>query len=175
VQLVKRQRTVRPWLFGIAFVALAGVAVDAAQVRRVPALRESVGRYVSPASPDRPIQAAFILQKSDCTGNLRMLDLLRRQSVRDRIALAVVWYAGPPTDSTFIRSALPQWARHVVLAPLPRVVLSELQRMGHESTPMLVVLDQRARIRLATQSPRSPREFAGLIRIVEGLTWIEEL
>jgi hypothetical protein len=47
--------------------------------------------------------------------------------------------------------------------------------MGHTSTPALVVLDQSQRVRFATQSPRSPREYAGLRRIIEGLTWIEEL
>ena len=40
---------------------------------------------------------------------------------------------------------------------------------------VIEVLDQEGRVRFTSQSPRSPREFAGLRQIIEGLTWIEEL
>jgi hypothetical protein len=163
------------WITGFALVALAGIAVDAAQAPRVIPLPEAIAAYTPPVVPERPIQSAVVLQKSDCNGNLRMLDLLHRRHVRDRVRLSVIWYAGPPADSTYLRAALPRWTRPLPLRPLPRAVLAELKRFGHESTPILIVLDQHGRIRLTSQSPRSPREFAGLTRIVEGLTWIEEL
>jgi hypothetical protein len=39
----------------------------------------------------------------------------------------------------------------------------------------MLVADAEGRVRFATQSPRSSREVAGLRRIIEGLTYIEEL
>lgn len=163
------------WLSGIVLVALAGVVVDAAQVQRGPTLQAAVRRYLPAPDPHRPIQAAFVLQKQDCSGNLRMLDMLHRKTVRDRLELAVLWYAGPIGDSAAIRAALPIWTSRTPLVPLPQHVLGELQRLGHAATPLLIVLDQYARIRFVSQSPRSSREVAGLARIIDGLTWIEEL
>lgn len=122
-----------------------------------------------------PIQAVVVLQLSDCTGNLRILDLLHRPSLRDRLQLAVLWYDGPATDSTAIRKLLPLWTRATPLQPLPPAAFRELSALGHSSTPMLVVLDQIGRVRFTSQSPRSSREFVGLRNIIEGLTWIEEL
>jgi hypothetical protein len=63
----------------------------------------------------------------------------------------------------------------IPLRPAPRHVVHQFAALGHTSTPALLVLDLEGRVRLATQSPRSSREVAGLRRIVEGLTWIEEL
>lgn len=123
----------------------------------------------------RPLQSAVLLQAIDCTGNLRMLHLLHRLPVRDRIQLAVLWYVGPASDTLLIRRLLPNWTSAIPLRAVPAHVRADLARMGHTSTPALVVLDQSQRVRFATQSPRSPREYAGLRRIIEGLTWIEEL
>jgi hypothetical protein len=61
------------------------------------------------------------------------------------------------------------------LARVPGSAIGELMRLGHKSTPAIVVLDQEGRVRFTSQSPRSAREFAGLQKIIEGLTWIEEL
>ena len=121
------------------------------------------------------IQAAVVLQALDCTGNLRVLQLLHRGDVRERMHLAVIWFVGPAADSVVIRKLLPSWTRSTKLVLAPPGVLRDLGRLGHRETPTLVVLDQQGHLRLATQSPRSPREFAGLRRIIEGLTWIEEL
>ncbi len=121
------------------------------------------------------LASAVVLQASDCSGNMRMLNLLHRTPVRDRLRLTIIWYVGPSSDSLEIRSSLPSWTSDIPLRPLRGRARRDLIALGHASTPTLVVLDQDRRIRFATQSPRSPREFAGLRRIIEGLTWIEEM
>jgi hypothetical protein len=168
-------RTAMRWFGAVLFVATAGIAFDAAQSRQQEELPRLLAPFVGQAMIGRPIHTAVLLQKEDCMGNLRILDLLHRRKVREQLQLRVIWYAGPRSDSTWIRAALPGWTRSVPLVPATTDVLASLARLGHTSTPTLIVLDQSARIRLVTQSPQSPREFAGLARIIEGLTWIEEL
>ncbi len=121
-----------------------------------------------------PVRAAVLLQAADCTSNLRVLHLLNRAGVRDGITLSVIWYVGPAADSSAIRPLLPPWASQVPLVHVPKPVLKDLARLGHTSTPLLLVLDQEGRVRFTSQSPRSSREFAGLRRIIEGLTWFED-
>lgn len=173
--MIKEYRTAARWFGAVLVVAVAGIGVDAVR----PSHRATLPTALSPLIPSsplaRPIQSAVVLQKKDCSGNLRMLDLLHRGRIRDQLQLSVIWYAGPHGDSAFIRKALPHWTRHIRLMPVGSEVLASMAELGHASTPALIVLDQSARIRFITQSPQSPREFAGLARIIEGLTWIEEL
>lgn len=173
-------------VFGAVTLLFAGVLMDTVRTGgggRSPVIpapsRSGVRSELVPYLPEiltgAPIQAAVLLQVSDCTGNLRIFELLHRTAVRDRLHLAVIWYSGMVQDSTRIRRLLPAWTKPVPLRPLPNAAHRELIALGHNSTPMLVVLDQYGRVRLTSQSPRSAREFAGLRTIIEGLTWIEEL
>jgi len=121
------------------------------------------------------VSAAVLLQLRDCSSNLRMLHVLHRGTSRERIRLSLIWYAGAVADSTAIRSELPQWTTDIPLRPATRDVLKQFAALGHTTTPALLITDQEGRVRFTTQSPRSSREVAGLRRIVEGLTFIEEL
>lgn len=159
----------------IIALLLAGVVVDTARATPRGGLRTGMAPHLPPAIPGARIQSAILVQRSDCTGNIRMLELLHRATIVERLQLAVIWYAGPANDSSEIRQLLPNWTRQIPLQPVPRGALRELAQLGHRGTPMLIVLDQEGRIRFTTQSPRSSREFAGLRNIIEGLTWIEEL
>lgn len=160
---------------GFVLLALVGIAVDVRQASGGTPLVATMATVVAPRTAERPIQAAIVLQKSDCSGNLRMLHLLHRKNVRERMQLRVIWYAGPVRDSTEIRGLLPAWTSTIPLQPLSHALFNELVRLGHNETPTLIVLDQDGRIRFTSRSPRSSREVAGLARIIEGLTWIEEL
>ncbi|MBL0172785.1 MAG: hypothetical protein IPP90_19165 [Gemmatimonadaceae bacterium] len=174
--------TVRPlarWAGVVLMMLLAGVAVDAVRAAPSRTITSAMLPFSTGATRvipfSRPLEAAVVIQAADCTSNLRMLHLLHRPTVRDAVQLSVVWFVGPASDSLVIRPLLPSWARATPLRVAPRALLRELARLGHTSTPTLVVLDQTGRVRLASQSPRSSREYAGLRRVVEGLTWIEEL
>ncbi|MDQ8159932.1 MAG: hypothetical protein P3B76_10400 [Gemmatimonadota bacterium] len=182
-----RAPSVWHWVSAGLVVSLAGVGYDAVRAHPSRTLPEALRPYAASfaqgshkqpsAQPARPpaVQAAVLLQLRDCSGNLRMLHLLHRGPTRARLRLAVMWYVGPLADSTAIRSALPAWTSMIPLRPAPRHVVQQFAALGHTSTPALLVLDLEGRVRLATQSPRSSREVAGLRRIIEGLTWIEEL
>ena len=168
-------RAIFRWTIAASALLLAGVLIDAARAAPRDGLRTELARHVGVRKPGAPIQAAVLLQREDCTGNTRLFDLLHRPQIRDRLQLAVIWYVGPDQDTTAIRSLIPPWTRHTRLQRVPGAAMSELMRLGHRSTPALVVLDQEGRVRFTSQSPRSAREFAGLRQIIEGLTWIEEL
>jgi hypothetical protein len=163
------------WIVAAFGLLLAGALIDAARAAPPGGLRSELARHVGALQPGAPIQAAVLLQRSDCTGNIRLFDLLHRPDIRDRLHLAVIWYVGPDQDTTGIRALLPAWTLQAPLQRVPKAALGELARLGHRSTPTIVVLDQEGRIRFTSQSPRSSREFAGLRHIIEGLTWIEEL
>ena len=168
-------RAIAPWIVAACVLLLAGVLIDAARATPTGGLQSALAQHAGDPRPGAPIQSAVVIQRADCAGNIRLFDLLHRREVRERLALAVIWYIGPPADTGAIRSLLPAWTQHTPLQRVPSTVMAELMRLGHRSTPVVVVLDQEGRIRLTSQSPRSPREFAGLRQIIEGLTWIEEL
>jgi hypothetical protein len=172
---MSRVRAATQWVLATLALLLAGVLVDTARAAPRAGLRRELTPYLPSLRPGTPLQAAVLLQRTDCSGNVRVLDLLHRDEVHPRLHLAVIWFVGPAVDTLAIRAQLPQWTASTPLRHVPGDALHELHRLGHQSTPVLVVLDQESRIRLTTQSPRSLREFAGLRRIVEGLTWIEEL
>lgn len=163
------------WIVAALALLLAGILVDTARAAPREGLRRALAPYLPQERLNAPVQSAVLLQRSDCRGNLRMLDLLHRASVRESLQLAVLWYVGSSADTAVIRAALPEWSAHVPLRPAPAAALAELDLLGHRSTPIVVVMDQAGRIRLTSQSPRSVREFAGLQRVIEGLTWIDEL
>ena len=187
----------RTWLGALVVVLLVGMGYDrlVADVARAapsPPLvhaiqtaasdhqfaQRDVDQNTQPSERDAPLptalHAAVLLQAKDCTGNLRMLHLLHRRAVRRSIQLSVIWFVGAPNDSVAIRSLLPGWTRRTPLHVAPLSVVQALAQLGHTSTPSLVVLDQDRRVRFVTQSPRSSREVAGLRRIIEGLTWLED-
>lgn len=193
-----------PWVIAVLGVSLAGVGIDAVRAKPASSLATAISAHATTRSDrnqtaerrgahaitgtthrtrasrtttlDEPavLSAALVLQADDCSGNFRMFNLLHRRDVREAIGVAVVWYAGAAGDSARIRAALPAWMRATAIKPVPPAVVFELARMGHRTTPVLLMLDDDKRLRFATQSPRSAREFAGLQRIITGLTWTEE-
>jgi len=168
-------RRTRGWWL-LAIVAMAGAwAIGPLGRLMRPGLREALPPLAGGWTPTAPIRAALVVQRADCSGNLRIVEPLHRVGVRERIALSVVWYTGAVPDSTPIRSALPAWLRHTPLRPIPRGVQRDLAQLGYRETPVLVAFDPEGRVRFATRAPRTSREYAGLRQIVEGLTFIEEL
>ena len=163
------------WTVAAFALLFASAVIDTARATPRGGLRHALAPYLTSTAPGAPIQTAVIVQRADCSGNLRVFDLLQRDAVKRSLRLAVIWYVGPSADSSIIRQLLPSWSTAIPLQPAPIEALQELRRLGHAETPTLIVLDQDGRIRLTTRSPRSLREFAGLQKIIEGLTWIEEL
>jgi len=176
---MSRAPTIAHWLLAGLAVSFAGVLYDAARTNPRSTLHDVIRRY--DAAPGHGVlqpahvNAAVLLQLRDCSSNLRMLHVLRRGPARGRIRLAVIWYAGPVGDSVSIRAELPSWTANTPLHPAPKAILKQFAELGHTTTPALVVADLEGRVRFTTQSPRSSREVAGLRRIIEGLTFIEEL
>jgi hypothetical protein len=172
------RRTI-PWIAAASALLLAGIALDAARAAGSPTRRSSLLTELQSAgttfTPGDPLAATLLLQRQDCTGNLRLLSWLNHARQRGALRLTVLWHVGPRSDSIAIRALLPRWTRTIPLVPAPQGALDDLKRLGHRSTPVLILQDEAGRIRLATQTPRSPREAAGLRRAIEGLTWMEDL
>ena len=101
------------WIAAALGLLLAGVLVDTARAAPGESLQAALAPFLAPTVPGAPIQSAILLQRRDCSGNLRVLDLLHRAPIRHSMSLAVIWYAGPVADSTVIRALLPAWTAAV--------------------------------------------------------------
>jgi len=163
------------WTLLLGAVASLGLLGASLSLRWRPGLPEALASVAAARGPGARVQAAIVLQLADCSGNLRLLHLLHLPSVEARLSLAIIWYEGPVSDSTEIRARLPAWTRASPLRPVPPSVVRDLARLGHRTTPLLLAADHDGRIRLVSQSPGTAREVAGLRRIVEGLTYREDL
>lgn len=163
------------WALGLGAVTSVGLIGALLSHRWRSGLPEALASVASARGPGARVQAAIVLQLADCSGNLRLVHLLHLPSVETHLALAVIWYQGPASDSSEIRARLPAWTRASPLRPVPPGVVRDLARLGHRTTPVLLAADHDGRIRLVSQSPRTAREVAGLRRIVEGLTYREDL
>lgn len=172
-------RSPLPWIGTVTAALLAGLLAEGLRVTPTKTtLAQEIHRQ-TPANNAGDLEAgvsgaAVLLQLADCTGNLRMVDLLNLRAAREGIALRVIWFTGPAKDSTRIRSLLPSFAKGTPLVAASKHVIALLAELGHTTTPSLVVLDPFGRVRFASQAPRSPREFAALRSIIEGLSWNEE-
>lgn len=158
---------------------LAGLLTEGLRVAPSKTTLAQEIRRQSPANNPGDLEAgvsgaAMLLQLADCTGNLRMLDLLNLRAAREGIALRVIWFTGPAEDSTHIRELLPSFAKGTKLVAASKHVITLFADLGHTTSPAVVVLDPFGRVRLASQAPRSPREFAALRNIIEGLSWNED-
>src|SRR6188768_3778885 len=134
-------RAILRWIVAAFALLLAGVLIDTARAAPAGGLRSSLAPYVGTLMPGAPIQAAVLLQRTDCTGNTRMFDVMNRPDLRERLHLAVLWYVGADQDTSAIRALLPAWTHHTPLQRVPHAAISELTRLGHRSTPILIVLD----------------------------------
>jgi hypothetical protein len=168
------RRSVR-WIGVPVLLLLAGALCDAGQSVPKGGVRRAAEPHTLPFVPGAPVQLAVLLQRQDCESNLRMLEILRAAPVRQRVHLSVLWFIGDMRDSTEIRRLLPAWTARTPLRSAPLAVVRQLRQLGHHHSPVLIAFDELGRIRLVSQSPASPREYAGLRRIIEGLTWIEPL
>ncbi len=168
---------------GVAICALVVVACTIALLARprdAAPLAEEFGAARSTAAADstargrRPapgaaLDAYVVFQLADCQGNLRMLDLLRRRGLRDRVALAGLAFVGSDAELERARSRLPVGARSVPIRRATRASIDLLAGIGHRTTPILVVLDAERRVRYITGAPRSPRAYVGLARVLASL------
>jgi hypothetical protein len=168
---------------GVALCALAVVACTVALLARrrdAAPLAEELGaaRVAAAADPlaggrqparGAALDAYVVFQLTDCDGNLRVLDLLQRHGVRDRITLAGLAFVGSHAELERARSRLPLRARSVPIRRATRASIDLLAGIGHRSTPILVVLDAERRVRYVTGAPRSPRAYVGLARVLASL------
>jgi hypothetical protein len=119
---------------------------------------------------DGPVLAAYVVfQLADCDGNLRVLRLLQRRTLRDRVPLAGLAFVGSDAELDRARGRLPAAARTLPIRRATGSLVSLLARLGHRATPIVVVLDAEQRVRFVTGVPRSPRAYVGLARVLSTL------
>jgi len=118
----------------------------------------------------RPALDAYVVfQLADCSGNLRVLDLLRRRSVSRHVTIAGLVFAGSADELDRARPRLPLSARALPIRRTTRASTELLDRLGYRSTPIVVVLDARRRVRFITSAPSSALAYVRLARLLPNL------
>lgn len=113
--------------------------------------------------------AAVFLQERDCTSNLAFLQLLARPEFSHRFTV-VVYDVGGRRSINRMTAHLRGQDLPFRVAPAPPGSLPRLRRMGYRSTPVLVLVDQGSRVRLATAAPTTADEMQRLASALHVLT-----
>jgi hypothetical protein len=118
--------------------------------------------------PNRML-AVIIAQKRDCNGNLGFASILDRADIASAVPDRVVLVDGTPQDTTSLRTRLPRALAHAKIAMLQRNQRQALLAFGHRATPVLLLFDAQARLRLSATVSPDPVEVVSLRRAIKHL------
>jgi len=166
--------------YGIAVIAAITLAVLAAQRHALSGrtaespfaefLREGTAAKSQGDSvvPSRML-AVIVAQKRDCNGNLGFAAMLDRADISAAIPNRVVLVDGSPQDTAQLRGRLPRALAHATIAMLQRNQRQALLAFGHRATPVLLLFDAQARLRLSATVTPDPVEAVSLRRAIKHL------
>ncbi len=164
------------WLFvGSAALLSAGWPLLATRARRAfdaergaqPFVRllEASAGVTGASGIDGPrMHAVVVAQREDCRGNLAMAEVLARPRIAPHVMTRTVLIAGTATDTVGIRTHLPSSLRTARLQLLEQPERAWLLAAGHGATPLLLLLDERRRIRLVAPVPEGPSSYVAFTR-----------
>jgi hypothetical protein len=113
--------------------------------------------------------AVIVAQKKDCNGNLGFASLLARTDISASIPHRVVLVDGTPDDTAQLRARLPRALTTATIAMLQRNQRHALLAIGHRATPVLLLFDAHARLRLSATVSPDPVEVVSLRRAIKHL------
>jgi hypothetical protein len=164
------------WLLvGSAALLSAGWSLLATRARRAAdasrgprpfaRLLDAPPRVHGPMDGDGPrMHAIVVAQRADCSGNMAMAEVLTRRRIAPHVASRTVLIAGTAADTVAIRAHLPSSLRAARLRLLEAPERAWLLAAGHGATPLLLLLDERRRIRLVAPVPEGPSSFVAFTR-----------
>ncbi len=180
-----RLRAHGPWWrvatrYGIAIIAvvvLIGLsanrhaAVPRATVSPFAALfseRASASSRGDSLAPHRML-AVIVAQQRDCNGNLGFASILDRADIAAAVPDRVVLVDGTAQDTTQLRARLPHALAQARIALLQHSQRQALLAFGHRATPVLLLFDGQARLRLSATVSPDPVEVVSLRRAIKHL------
>jgi hypothetical protein len=170
-------RAARLGLSAIAVLAL--VTISAARRLQQPTRAEApfaelLAQPRTPANatgslaPNRML-AVIVAQKRDCNGNLGFASILDRADLSTSIPDRVVLVDGTPQDTAQLRARLPRALARARIAMLQRPQRQALLAFGHRATPVLLLFDAEARLRLSATVSPDPVQVVSLRRAIKHL------
>lgn len=115
------------------------------------------------------MRAVVVAQLQDCNGNLGVAAMLSRAAIAPKVPLRAVVIEGSAADTADLRAKLPRSLKRAGIHLLQRNERDALNAMGHHATPLLLLFDSRARLRLVAPVSPDPVEVVAIRRAVTHL------
>jgi hypothetical protein len=115
------------------------------------------------------MRAVIVAQRQDCNGNLGLAGVLARSEIGRSVPLRAVLFEGAARDTAMLRPRLPNALARAPIELLRPSERAALNALGHRATPILLLFDARARLRLAAPVSPDPVETVALRRALTHL------
>ncbi len=115
------------------------------------------------------MRAIIVAQRRDCDGNLGIAGVLSRTAIARAVPLRAVLIEGMASDTIQLRSRLPKGLRSATMSLLQHDERRALQAMGHYATPLLLLFDERGRLRLSAPVSSDPVHVVAIRRAIAHL------
>jgi hypothetical protein len=146
--------------------ALADMPRRMTVTRRSPIVPTVGGRM---AANDSQVRAIFVAQRADCNGNLSLANMVATGPVRHHTAPVELIIQGGARDTVGLRLELPFGLRNSPLRLLRAEEQTWLHDIGHHATPVLLLFDHEARLRMASHVDADPVARVALRRAITHL------
>jgi hypothetical protein len=174
-----RFRSVLPPLLACALVAVIAVsgadragrreANDAMLFTRSATPERVHGEGAPALAAPRPMQIVIVAQRGDCSGNLSFAAFLTRTRLRPHVVVGHVLIEGSAADTLGLRPTLPRALQRVPLALLRPRERDALRALGHEATPVFLLLDPQRRLLAAIPADPDPVHRTAALRAIAHL------
>lgn len=114
----------------------------------------------------KAMRAVIVAQRHDCDGNLGVASILTRPPIARAVTERAVLIEGSASDTTQLRSRLPRSLQHAAIRLLQRNEREALAALGHHATPILLLFDERNRLRLSAPVSSDPVEVVATRRAI---------
>ncbi len=114
-------------------------------------------------------RAVVVAQRQDCDGNLSIASVLSRRAIAGAVPFRAVLIEGEANDTAAIRDRLPRALRNATVGVLQEDQRRALHAMGHHATPLLLLFDDRGRLRLSAPVSADPVHVTAIRRAIEHL------
>jgi hypothetical protein len=115
------------------------------------------------------MQVVVVAQRRDCDGNLSFAASFNRAQIRHAVVVRQLLIEGLPHDTLGLRARLPDVLRAVPMALLQRREREALRAIGHQATPVFLLLDSGSRVIAAVPVDPDPVHRTAFLRAIAHL------
>ena len=164
------------WPAAVGAVLLLSITIDVPSAVGHPSRARAADADVfPPPSPAarRAWRAVFVASREDCSGNFLLANLVAPRTLQERVGAPELVLQGVPRDTMGLRETLPFALQTSAIRLLRESEKRFLHGIGHHATPVLLLYDREARLRLASQVDPDPVARVALGRALRHLITVD--